>query len=84
MTSSTRGFGSPNYPRDKATKARSRGGQISSKKQDMKKLGQKGGQAAQMSGNAHRLTAEERRRGGEKSSSGQDMSALGRIGGASQ
>lgn len=81
MTGNTRGFGSPNYPRDKATRARSKGGQISSKKQDMKRLGQKGGQAAQMSGNAHRLTADERRRGGEKSSLKQNMSELGRMGG---
>ncbi len=81
MASKNRGFASPNYPREKADQARSRGGQISSQKQDMSKLGQKGGQAAQQSGNAHRLTDADRRKGGERSSHKQDMSMLGRKGG---
>ncbi|HVF69555.1 MAG TPA: hypothetical protein VNA13_03240 [Xanthomonadales bacterium] len=77
-----KGFASPNYPQDKAEKARSKGGQVSSRKQDMSKLGQKGGQAAQQNGNAHQLTDEDRRKGGERSSQKQDMSKLGRMGGS--
>ncbi|HUQ85108.1 MAG TPA: hypothetical protein VM077_02185 [Candidatus Limnocylindrales bacterium] len=82
MAEDNRGFASPNYPQEKAQKARRKGGQISSRKQDMSKLGQKGGQAAQQSGNAHRLTNEDRRKGGERSSQKQNMSELGRKGGS--
>jgi hypothetical protein len=45
---------------------RSKGGKASSSQQDMSKLGQEGGKAAQKSGNAHQLTDEERRQGGSK------------------
>lgn len=47
--------------------ARRKGGEVSSSKQDMSKLGQKGGEAAQRSGHAHQLTDEERSRGGSMS-----------------
>ena len=66
-TRSKKGFASPNYPRDKADEARRKGGQASSSKQDMSHLGQKGGQAAQRSGNAHKLTNKERSKGGQNS-----------------
>jgi hypothetical protein len=49
--------------------------------QTRSEIGQKGGQAAQESGNAHELTNEEQSEGGIKSSSDQDMSELGRQGG---
>lgn len=39
-------------------------------------MGQKGGKAAQKSGNAHELTSEDRSKGGKASSSKQDMSEL--------
>lgn len=55
---------------DQATRSKvgSMGGNASSAQQDMSKLGQKGGKAAQQSGNAHELTDEERSRGGQSSS----------------
>lgn len=66
----------------KAEEIQSKGGQASSSQQDMSKLGQKGGQAAQSSGNAHQLTNEDRSQGGQTSSQNQDMSALGQKGGS--
>jgi hypothetical protein len=63
---STKGFASSNYDEQTAEEARSKGGQMSSSQQDMSKIGQKGGQAAQKSGNAHQLTDEERSEGGSK------------------
>jgi general stress protein YciG len=45
----------------------SKGGQASSSQQDMSRLGQKGGKAAQQSGNAHKLTSDERSKGGQNS-----------------
>ncbi len=80
---SNRGLGSDNMDEDTKRDIQSAGGQASSSKQDMSKLGRKGGRAAQRSGNAHELTDEERSRGGQTSSSQQDMSELGRKGGSS-
>lgn len=65
---SNKGFASSNYPQDKAEEARSQGGKTSSSQQDKSKLGQKGGQSAQQSSNAHELTQEERSEGGSHSS----------------
>lgn len=45
---------------------RVKGGKASSSQQDMSKLGEMGGEAAQKSGNAHQLTDEERSKGGSK------------------
>ncbi len=67
MANSNRGFASENYDEATAEKARSKGGQASSSKQDMSEIGRKGGQAAQKSGHAHELTTEERSRGGSES-----------------
>ena len=57
---------------DPATRSQigSMGGDASAAQQDMSKLGQKGGKAAQQSGNAHQLTEEERSNGGQHSSGG--------------
>lgn len=66
--------------------ARSKGGQVSSSKQDMSKLGHKGGLASQKSGHAHELTDEERSLGGQNSGGNfandpQRASEAGKIGG---
>ena len=66
-TPSKRGLGSSKI--DQATKRsiQSKGGRVSSSKQNMSDLGRKGGQAAQRSGHAHKLTNEERSKGGQNS-----------------
>ncbi len=79
---SNRGLGSDNMDPSTKQEIQSKGGQASSQKQDMSQLGQKGGQAAQSSGNAHQLTDDDRSRGGQTSSSTQDMSTLGQKGGS--
>ena len=66
-TKSKRGLGSSKIDQETKRMIQSKGGQSSSAKQDMRKLGQKGGKAAQRSGNAHRLTNEERSKGGQNS-----------------
>lgn len=66
-TKSKRGLGSNKMDEQTKRLIQSKGGQSSSAKQDMRKLGQKGGKAAQKSGNAHRLTNEERSKGGQNS-----------------
>jgi general stress protein YciG len=82
MTDKTnRGLGSTTIDPQIKHDIQSKGGQASSQKQDMSQLGQKGGQAAQSSGNAHQLTDEDRSKGGQTSSQTQDMSALGQKGG---
>lgn len=50
---SSRGLGSPKTSLEKKRSIQSKGGLISSQKQDMKMLGRKGGRAAQQSGRAH-------------------------------
>lgn len=62
-----RGLGSNNMDPQKKRDIQSKGGRASSSQQDMSTLGQKGGQAAQQSGNAHKLTSEERSKGGRNS-----------------
>ncbi len=64
----SRGLGSSKIDPQKKRDIQSKGGQVSSMQQDMSALGQKGGQAAQRSGHAHKLTNAERSRGGQKSS----------------
>lgn len=64
---SNRGLGSSKMDPTLKHDIQSQGGQASSQKQDMSKLGEKGGQAAQQSGNAHQLTDEERSKGGQNS-----------------
>lgn len=64
---SNRGLGSDKIDPMKKKDIQSKGGQASSSRQDMSSLGQKGGQAAQSSGNAHQLTNEERSKGGQNS-----------------
>ena|SRR5256885_16680308 len=59
--------GNKNAAQNLSDDARSKGGQVSSSKQDMSALGSKGGQAAQQSGHAHQLTDEERSKGGSMS-----------------
>ncbi len=63
----SRGLGSDKIDPQKKRAIQSRGGRVSSMKQDMSVLGRKGGRAAQRSGNAHRLTNNERSRGGQSS-----------------
>jgi hypothetical protein len=81
MADNNKGFSSPNYDENTAEEARQEGGDVSSSEQDMSKLGQKGGEAAQKSGDTHELTDAERKEGGKTSSSEQDMSKLGKMGG---
>ncbi|HSW48139.1 MAG TPA: hypothetical protein VLG67_03575 [Candidatus Saccharimonadales bacterium] len=64
---SSRGLGSPSIDPKKKHDIQSKGGQASSSQQDMSTLGQKGGQAAQQSGNAHKLNNEDRSKGGQNS-----------------
>lgn len=64
---SRRGLGSPHIHEATKRAIQSEGGKTSSQKQDMKKLGRKGGRAAQQSGRAHKLTQEERSEGGRNS-----------------
>lgn len=45
MADNNKGFASPNYDENTAEEARSKGGQASSSKQDMSKLGRKGGKS---------------------------------------
>lgn len=63
----SRGLGSDNMSNQKKHDIQSAGGTASSQKQDMSKLGKKGGRAAQQSGNAHELTEAERSQGGSNS-----------------
>lgn len=56
--------GNQNASQNLTNDDRSKGGKASSSQQDMSKLGQMGGKAAQESGNAHQLTDEERSKGG--------------------
>jgi general stress protein YciG len=56
---SKRGLGSEDMDEQTKNDIQSKGGQASSSKQDMSKLGQKGGKAAHESGNAHEFTSEE-------------------------
>lgn len=63
--SSPRGLGSSRIDEQTKKTIQSKGGKASAAKQDMKELGRKGGQTAQKSGKAHRLTAAERSRGGK-------------------
>ena len=64
---SHRGLGSAKIDPQRKHDIQSKGGHVSSARQDMSQLGQKGGQAAQQSGNAHQLTTEERSKGGQNS-----------------
>jgi hypothetical protein len=57
----------PNAAQNLTDEDRSKGGKASSSQQDMSKLGQMGGNAAQQSGNAHKPTKEEKSKGGHKS-----------------
>lgn len=66
-TKSKRGLGSGKIDPQRKYEIQSKGGQVSSSKQNMSDLGRKGGQAAQKSGNAHKLTNEERSKGGQNS-----------------
>jgi general stress protein YciG len=66
-TTSKRGLGSGKIDPQRKRDIQSKGGQVSSSKQNMSDLGRKGGQAAQRSGRAHKLTNEERNKGGQNS-----------------
>lgn len=84
---SNRGLGSDNMDEETKYDIQSAGGQASSSRQDMKKLGKKGGQAAQQSGTTHELTEEERSMGGSMSGGNfandpQRASEAGRKGGS--
>ncbi len=65
---SNRGLGSPKMSLEKKRAIQSKGGLISSQKQDMRMLGRKGGRAAHQSGRVHKLTFAERSEGGAHSS----------------
>ena len=56
--------GNPNASQNMTNDDRSKGGKASSSQQDMSKLGQMGGNIAQQSSNAHKLTKEEQSEGG--------------------
>ena len=64
---SNKGLGSDKIDPQTKHNIQSKGGQVSSSQQDMSKLGEKGGKAAQESGHAHELTQEERSEGGSNS-----------------
>lgn len=68
-----RGLGSTKIDTKVKHDIQSKGGQVSSLQQDMSVLGKKGGQAAQKSGHAHRLTNADRSKGGQISSSKQNI-----------
>ncbi|MGI8420283.1 MAG: hypothetical protein ACR2LN_06625 [Candidatus Levyibacteriota bacterium] len=55
---------------------RSQAGSASAAKQDMSKLGKKGGKAAQESGSTHDLTQKERSLGGQNSSRTDDKDEM--------
>jgi general stress protein YciG len=68
MTDTTKqGLGSDKMDPQTKHDIQSQGGQASSSQQDMSALGQKGGQAAQQSGNAHKLTQDDQSKGGQNS-----------------